>query len=546
LLRYAGLDSLSAFELKARIESELRIGLPARHFLQSPSLDKLAREIADIFGDAGGATAADTRIQASAAADAPAIDGAALPKWAATVLPDVSRRSKIDTFPVSVRQRNIVVEACDPTGDIRAKRRLVLSSAAQITPRIDVKRLRDAARTLSRRHKLLHANFAVLANEIVHVFGDDEGFALDEVDARDLSPAAFNALLTRKSRTRLDLAKGPLWGLTVFRLRGEQDVVLLRVHNALVDGWSLFRLWQGLIEAYFGYGATDAPDDGYGRFVIWQRRLLDSEDGERQRRFWLDHLGMLPKLPNWNGRSRDDCKRGVLKRRKLLINCDTAKRIATRATSHGVTNFSTLLTAYLDALRTAASLDHVVVTVGTAGRTGRDMSQVFGPVANSVHLKFEHNGECDFASRLVAVHRTVREGLENQDYPSAAIEAALREAGVNTGVLDTIEFGPIYPESVRMEGLESMMFATGRGALKFGGMQVEPLELPGEILRPDIRLRYQVVPDGLYCIVEYDSMLIEDAMADSVLHEFRVALERFAGAPQRARRAGEPVPAHAR
>jgi non-ribosomal peptide synthetase component F len=258
----------------------------------------------------------------------------------------------------------------------------------------------------------------------------------------------------------------------------------------------------------------------------------------------MDRLAALPSPPRWAGRSRGAAEAGPLGRHAFHLGDAIAGGLDREARARGTTVFSILLAAFVDALRTVTTFDELVVTVGAAGRTHHSVADVFGLVSNNLHLRLATAAIPDFAERAASVDRAVRDALENQEYPSAALEAALRAAGEDTAALGRVEFGQIYPDTLAAHGLEEMMFQLGDTRLSFGGIEVEPLDLPGERLRPEIRLRYQMLAAGLYCRLEYDTELVGESEAASVIESFRARVESFAPAHRPSPTPAPSPPAH--
>src|SRR5439155_6152226 len=99
-----------------------------------------------------------------------------------------------------------------------------------------------------------------------------------------------------------DLAKGPLFRATLFQVSPGEHVLLLVMHHAVSDLWSLKILLQEIAVLCQAYGAglpsplVELPIQ-FPDFAAWQTEWLAGNALQRQREYWKTHLSGAPAEP---------------------------------------------------------------------------------------------------------------------------------------------------------------------------------------------------------------------------------------------------------
>lgn len=102
--------------------------------------------------------------------------------------------------------------------------------------------------------------------------------------------ALFAALLQEDRRRGFELRRAPLFRVSVLRVAPGQSQMVISFHHAILDGWSLNRLFREFGEVYREFEAGRlphmAPAPKYADFIAWHngRNAAESE------RFWRRHL----------------------------------------------------------------------------------------------------------------------------------------------------------------------------------------------------------------------------------------------------------------
>ncbi|MER8504853.1 amino acid adenylation domain-containing protein [Mesorhizobium sp. M0204] len=108
----------------------------------------------------------------------------------------------------------------------------------------------------------------------------------------------FQSLLEQDRSRAFDLRRAPLFRATIVRVGRNACQLLFTFHHALLDGWSLNRLFREIWEVYraleAGQTPSLAPAPSYAEFLSW----LGRRDPEESRRYWAEALhGLAGPIP---------------------------------------------------------------------------------------------------------------------------------------------------------------------------------------------------------------------------------------------------------
>ncbi|KAL8944651.1 MAG: hypothetical protein Q9216_000348 [Gyalolechia sp. 2 TL-2023] len=152
---------------------------------------------------------------------------------------------------------------------------------------LDVGRLRNAWRSLRERHSLLRTIFiATTKTEVVQVVLKPASIKSDAFQVLDLTMAAHAGIgraIKQEASRRFDLFMPP----TDLLLIRDQDkhYVVLRLHHALYDAWTIPRFIQDLISLYKGANPPAIPSSSS---LI--QTILDSASTGLSQHYWQESL----------------------------------------------------------------------------------------------------------------------------------------------------------------------------------------------------------------------------------------------------------------
>ena len=488
-----GGHSLLATQVVSRVREAFRVELPLRALFEAPRLSAFAARVdAAAGGDAGG--------------DAP-----------------VEARGEND-LPLSFAQERLwFMDRMDPGSTVYN-----LGVPIRLRGVLDARAMERALGEMARRHAVLRTRFAVVDGAPVqriepaapfHLAVDDLSGTLSE-DERE---ARVEALCAADARTPFDLERGPLFRARLLRAAEDDHVLLVGMHHAVSDGWSMGIFWRELVALYgaFSRGLPSPLPElpvRYADFAAWQRERLRGERLEKEVAWWREHLAGAPavlELPTDRPRPPAPSHRGA--RIAFSLSTEEAGALRSLALEQRATPFMALLAAFSLVLSRWSGQDDVVVGTPVAGRTRREVEGVIGLFVNTLPIRTELAGDPSFRALLGRVREATLGAYAHQELPferlveELAPERSLSHAPIFQ-VLLMLQNAPEGPT----EGFAGL---TAHGA---GGDQGSA--------KADLSLVLGETPDGRIAgALEYATDLFDAATAHRLAGHLR-ALARAAAA----------------
>ncbi|HEX5872667.1 MAG TPA: amino acid adenylation domain-containing protein, partial [Longimicrobium sp.] len=355
-----GGHSLVATRVASRIRGVFGVELPLRAVFEQSVLSGLAAEIDRLRGTGA---AADTDPIAPAAREG--------------------------DLPVTFAQERLwFVDALDPGSPVYA-----IPFSYRITGDLDHDALRRALAELVRRHEPLRTTLpAVDGVPVQRIAPAPAELDLPVADLRHLPEderrAEAGRLAAEASRHRFDLAAGPLFRASLVRVDDAEHHLLVNLHHAIGDGWSLGVLLEELSALYAAFSRGEPsplpePALQYADYAVWQRERLSGAALERQVEFWrraLDGAPALLELPTDRPRPPVESHRGATEH--LVVPPGLAAEVNALARREGATLFMVLLAALDVVLGRLAGQEDVVVGTPIAGRTRAETDRMVGLFLN--------------------------------------------------------------------------------------------------------------------------------------------------------------------
>ncbi|MGW0474178.1 amino acid adenylation domain-containing protein [Streptomyces coeruleorubidus] len=289
--------------------------------------------------------------------------------------------------------------------------------------RLDTGALAEAMAYVIARHPVVGAGFTT----------DSDGNPVQvlkagrRVDVRTVELAAeaeVDALRARDRDTGFDPGEPPLIRLTVVRLPGDRDGLLLSYHLLLWDGWSREIMLRDLFDAYEAAVAGD-PLDAVPATPSFEdyARALDAKDSAVSERFWADHLAGLtgPTLlagpaPSFS----DDLPRALVH----TLSAEQSDLLREAARTHGVTLNSVLTGAFGLLLGAHTGRSDAVFGVTVSGREGEGLSDIVGVLLNTVPMWTRPRPDDTVRDYLSAVQTARVEAMEHEHLGLGEIQRA--------------------------------------------------------------------------------------------------------------------------
>jgi amino acid adenylation domain-containing protein len=387
-----GGDSLLAMRLVAAVNKSLDAGLAVRALFEAPTVAQLAPRLG---GDAG-------RLEPLAAAQRPAV------------------------VPLSFAQSRLwfldQLQGPSPMYNMAAGLRLA--------GRLDAEALGAALTDVVGRHESLRTLFPAaegIPRQLV-VPAERADFGWQIIDATGWSASQLGEAVSASARYAFDLASEIPLRARLYRVTGDEHVLVIVVHHIAGDGWSITPLVRDLGVAYTSRCAGRPPDWAplpvqYVDYTLWQREILgDLADSHSpiaaQLTYWQGALAGLPErlqLPT------DRPYPPVADYRGGSVAVDwpaqLQQRITRLARDHNATSFMVIQAALAVLLAKVSASSDVAVGFPIAGRRDPALDGLVGSFINTLVLRVDLAGDPTVAELLAQVQQRSLAAYEHQDVP---------------------------------------------------------------------------------------------------------------------------------
>ncbi|MEU2486243.1 amino acid adenylation domain-containing protein [Streptomyces sp. NPDC012617] len=288
---------------------------------------------------------------------------------------------------------------------------------------LDTDALAEAMAYVIARHPVVGAGFAT----------DDDGNPVQllaagrRVDVRTVeasTEADVEALRARDRDTGFDPGEPPLVRMTVVRLPGGQDGLLLSYHLLLWDGWSREILLRDLFGAYHAVLAGETPDPvpatpGFEDYA----RALDARDPAVSERFWAEHLAGLTG-PTLLAGPEPSLTQELPRALVHTLSAEGSDLLRAAARTHGVTLNTVLTGAFGLLLGAHTGRTDAVFGVTVSGREGEGLSDIVGVLLNTVPMWTRARPADTVRAYLSSVQAARVEAMEHEHLGLGEIQRA--------------------------------------------------------------------------------------------------------------------------
>ncbi|MBM7085882.1 non-ribosomal peptide synthetase [Micromonospora humidisoli] len=396
----AGGNSIAAMRLVAALRAELGRYVDTRDVLTGRTPAALA-----------------ARLRAAAPADADGLTTGNPP----TLSPPQRRLWFVDQLAPSSAPYNIAV-------------------AHRLRGPLDTGALGAALRAVATRHDVLRWRIPQTAGVPYAVCEEPTDVAVPVVDltGRADAEAELAGMLAAGAAHAFDLATGPPWQVTVYRLGPAEHVLAMTMHHAVFDGWSEAVLYADLATGYAHAVAGTPPalpplSASYADYAVW-RDERDRRQGPADLTWWAEHLRGVPTvldLPRDRPRPAVQTYAGAEAAVTLTATADRAVRDL--AGRRGSTVAAVLLAGFAELLRRLTGGDDHLVGAIVADRRLAAFDDVVGFFIDTVPVRLRTGpdgttgGGVGFAE---LVDRCAAELHEATAHPGAPLEKLVETLGV--------------------------------------------------------------------------------------------------------------------
>lgn len=506
-----GGHSLLAMRALVRIRSEFGIELTIATLAVNPTIAELAGKIA-LFISASNSTIAERATAITLAT--PASD------------PIQLSARQLDTAPLSFAQQRLwFLDQVSP-GEATYNLPICLELHGPLDPLL----LREAFARVVERHDTMRTAFVAVAGRPAALVAAAVPVELQITDLSGFGPVASWAERERIVRAAVSqpfaLDTAPLWRLQLIRNGPLDWVLIVVVHHAIADGWSLSVLLDEFGKHY--RQLTAGPDAAaeklvplvsqYGDYARWQRETTTGERAQHDIEHWRDVLSGAPTALNLpTDRPRPRAQTFTPGRVGAAIPAEISAGIDDLAQRQGITPFAALLALFNALVGRLAGTDDVVVACPVAGRPEPALEKLIGFFVDTVPVRVDISGDLTLTGLLTRTSTALVDALSHATVPFDLIVAAVKPGrDVSRNPLVQIAFNQLdYPTE----------------HLALPGVAVATIDVapPGSLF--DATMYVRPTDSGRSLELVYNADLFDADRMSELLGQFLYLLEQAGRAP---------------
>ncbi len=400
--------------------------------------------------------------------------------------------------------------------------------AVHLVGPLDRSALLKALSEVLARHESLRTVFRNVQGTPVQEVTSGRVLSLNLIDLSDSQGTAqeeeVQRLLGLEARRPFDLSRDLMLRATLLRLHEEEHRLLIVMHHIASDGWSLgvlFRDLAALYDAFCKGESSPLPELAiqYADFAVWQRKWLQGEVLQTQLDYWKEKLsGSLPVLELPADRPRPGRQTYNGSTVSLVVTKELTEGLKTLSRREGVTLFVTLLAAFQVLLLRYTGQEDLLVGTPIANRSRAEIEGLIGFFVNTLVMRSDLSGNLSFRELLGRVQETALGAYAHQDLPfEKLVEELNPQRDLSQSLIFQVMFAlqnmPMQP--LDLPGLESRRMKADSGTSKF-----------------DLTFFTNEIPEGLSCLVEYNTDLFNADRIERMLGHFETLLQGIASNPE--------------
>jgi acyl-CoA synthetase (AMP-forming)/AMP-acid ligase II/acyl carrier protein len=327
----------------------------------------------------------------------------------------------------------------------------------------------------------------------------------------------------------VDMNHAPLFRAYLFRLDAKDHVLLLVLHDIIIDGWSMAIFMEELSELYAASIAgrkaqLPEPAFQFSDFARWQRRWSTSDAANRQFAYWkgcLDRVSPLFGTPKSNVGGELTSR---VAQERFQISSGLVAHLGALSHSRGVTLFMTLLAGFKTMLLLRSGRNDICVATLMANRSQLGRARVIGPFANTTLIRTQLDADLSFGETLNRVRESVLEAYARQELPFDIIAARLAE---ETGLCPASLIQVYFVLQVAFRRPVQLPDVTVRPFGYQEGRSVMPID------RAWLSMTLKETPSGVTGICGQKNELFESNTTQDWIADYTAILAKVAANPDR-------------
>ena len=327
--------------------------------------------------------------------------------------------------PLSFPQRELWEASAVPVADMANHICCLIEVRGLITP----DDCRDAVQRVVERQEVLRLSFLPGKDGPLQMIrrSGEANVRFRELSSAQGQPDAIEELEREIFSEPFDLMQGPLYRIEMLRRAVDDHLLVLAIHHAIADGWTLGVFVEDLCGAYLQgiMNKREALPDVPLSYSAWgaaERAFWQPAELEQRAAFWKSALAGARRL--FTPLDSTEPSSAGLHRSVFHISAEIGNAARELARRSGATLFSTLLTAFQAALSQWTGADDIVVGTPVANRNKQAVRETMGYCSGNVPLRGQVDGARPFSDALRAVQQTSVDAFANA-MPFAELAHAL-------------------------------------------------------------------------------------------------------------------------
>ena len=407
-----------------------------------------------------------------------------------------------------------------------------MAAAVRLGGRLDVEAFGAALADVVGRHESLRTLFVapegIPQQSVVPSERADVGW--DVVDAGGWSAGQLEEAVGAAAHYSFDLATEIPLRARLFRITGDEHVLVAVVHHIAADGWSINPLVRDLGMAYASRCAGQPPEWAplpvqYVDYTLWQRAQLGELQDPHSRiaaqlTYWEQTLAGLPEqlqLPTDRPYPPVADYRGA----QLAIDwpAELQQQVRRVAREHNATSFMVMQAALALLLSKLSASADVAVGFAVAGRGDPALDELVGFFVNTLVLRVEVAGDPTVAELLAQVRGRSLAAYEHQDVPFELLVERLNPTR-------SLAHHPLVQVMVGWQNFAGPDNNPAAGSA-LGDLQVTPMPVDTRTARMDLtfslgeRFTETGEPAGIGGAVEFRTDVFDAAGIEALIERLR-------------------------
>ncbi|MEX3510877.1 amino acid adenylation domain-containing protein [Kocuria carniphila] len=296
---------------------------------------------------------------------------------------------------------------------------LNVSVAFELRGQPDAKRLREAIDACVKRREVLRTRIDLIDGD-AHVSvapATQDSWEWRQISTRN--DDEFGNAVAEVTGRSFDLSRDAVFRAHLIQDRDRRSVLVLVMHHAVVDGWSLAALVDEIGSWYRGGGTTTAETAVRHSGQVEGR--LSDDRRELMRDWWARELADAP-TPVRRSAPAGDPTAGAAHR--FTLDEFVATSLRELSARNGVTLYTVLMTLTSAVLARNASQCDTTIGCVVSGRDDPRLADLTEPVINTVPVRLPLSAESTVVEAIAQVADRLNAAMDHQDLPYEEILTA--------------------------------------------------------------------------------------------------------------------------